>query len=341
MSFDDALIRGFWHLACHRHELPNDRDFLRFETGAGDIVLFNDQGRIVAFDNRCPHRGARWYNDAHGNQRTMCSYHQWSYRNGRVFAANPGQFACDISRIHLNEYRTAWCGDFLFVGIEPSMSLDEQLGGFSGALEAASRNIAGRVDFNRYDYECYWPLAIENALEPYHISAIHRETLAKLELGEGQNVFDGVNSVWRSPVGNSRVARQLAALRKFFAIDIQYEGYESFYLFPFSMLSSTFGYSYSLQNFFPARVNAGDRTHFTSRLLSVPARDPESSRVLQSFLESTAAVNRQVFEEDHSAVKLCPRDSWSMESLPYASKLEEKIVHFRESCRGAAATVAS
>jgi phenylpropionate dioxygenase-like ring-hydroxylating dioxygenase large terminal subunit len=214
--------------------------------------------------------------------------------------------------------------------------LNEQIGGMFIELEGVSRSIGGRVDFNRYDYQCYWPLAIENALEPYHITAIHRNTLAKLDIGEGGNVIDGLNSVWRAPVQNSRVARQLSALRKFFAIDVQYEGYESFYLFPFSMLSSTFGYSYSLQNFFPAHGGGGDRTHFTSRLLSARARDPDAARMLQSFFESTAVVNRQVFEEDHAAVKLCPRESRSMQPLQYASRLEEKIVHFRESCRAAA-----
>jgi len=50
-----------------------------------------------------------------------------------------------------------------------------------------------------------------------------------------------------------------------FNISDQHEGYQSIYLFPFTMLTSTFGYSYSLQNFFPSQES--NKTFFYSRLL--------------------------------------------------------------------------
>jgi phenylpropionate dioxygenase-like ring-hydroxylating dioxygenase large terminal subunit len=192
-----------------------------------------------------------------------------------------------------------------------------------------------RLDLNRYDYECYWPLAVENALEPYHIAAVHTETLATLQLGDGQNVFDGANSIWYAPLGNARLANQLARLRKLFNIDYQYEGYMSLYIFPFTMISSTYGYSYSLQNFFPA-AHDENRTRFTSRLYASSTTGENAARVLDSFFESTVRMNRQVFEEDHEVCKLLPRDSWSMEPLKYASDLESKILHFRQTYRESA-----
>jgi hypothetical protein len=69
------------------------------------------------------------------------------------------------------------------------------------------------------------------------------------------------------------------------------------------MLSSTFGYSYSMQSFFPAAEDR--RTRFTSRLLTARTR-PGSDAALDSFFESTGRVNRQVFEEDHA---ICARVS--------------------------------
>jgi hypothetical protein len=98
------------------------------------------------------------------------------------------------------------------------------------------------------------------------------------------------------------------------------------------MLSSTFGYSYSLQNFFPSACNKNE-TNFTSRLLTSKLSRENYSQIMESFFESTAKVNRKVFEEDHEICKLMPSDSWSMEPLKYASELEEKIVHFRSMCR--------
>jgi hypothetical protein len=50
---------------------------------------------------------------------------------------------------------------------------------------------------------------------------------------------------------------------------------------------------------------------------------------MASFFESSAAVNRQVFEEDHQICISMPYDSWCFEPLKYASDAEMKIEHFR------------
>jgi phenylpropionate dioxygenase-like ring-hydroxylating dioxygenase large terminal subunit len=210
-------------------------------------------------------------------------------------------------------------------------SLVDQLGGLCLTLEDISFNIRGRIDMSRYDFECYWPIAIENALEPYHIPLVHSETLATLGLEEGLNVFEGCNSVWHAPVGNERVRKQLTSLKKLFNIDFQQEEYMSIFLFPFSMISSTFGYSYSLQNFFPAK--SAERTYFTSRLYAVNAASDRASGIVEPFIQSTVAVNRRVFDEDHEVCRHIPSGSWSSAPLPYASKAEAKLVHFRDQCR--------
>lgn len=332
MQFDISLIKNYWHLVCHRNELPKSGDFIVFNTAAGDIVVFNDNDNLVAFDNRCPHRGAVVYRDTHGNQAASCQYHGWTYSRGKLIVPQRQGFQdCDIESAKWHEYRTDWCGDFLFVGIEPRQALYEQLDNCAELLENISFNIAQRLDTNQYTYECYWPLAVENALEPYHILMVHPQTLAGLNLEEGRNEFHGVNSVWYAPVGNTALRKQLGMLKRHFTMDFAYEGYMSIYLFPFTMLSSTFGYSYSLQHFLP--VADGRTTFFSSRLLSAPVASEKSAKILESFFASTAKMNRQVFDEDHSVCKFMPRDSWNTEPLRYASSNEIKINHFRQSCR--------
>ncbi|CAB3695583.1 Carnitine monooxygenase oxygenase subunit [Paraburkholderia phenoliruptrix] len=333
MTLDRLLFDEYWHLACHRRELANDGDFIKFDGVSGEVVIFNDRGELVAFDNICPHRGARIYTDAHGNRPATCGYHGWTYRNGTVIVPQRQRFkACDIDRARFKTLKVEWCGDFVFFAVSPRMGLYEQLGKTAEILENISFNVDRRVDVNRYDYECYWPLAVENALEPYHIDAVHAETLATLQLADGENVFDGANSIWYAPLGNSRVASQLGRLRKLFSIDYQYEGYMSVYIFPFTMISSTYGYSYSLQHFFPS-CNGADRTHFTSRLYASPTVNANAAQMLGSFFESTIRMNRQVFEEDHEVCKLLPRESWSSKALRFPSDAEAKIDHFRQSCR--------
>ncbi|MGN8106907.1 aromatic ring-hydroxylating oxygenase subunit alpha [Paraburkholderia sp. 22098] len=333
MTLDRQLFDEYWHLACHRRELANDGDFIKFDSVSGEVVLFNDNGDLVAFDNVCPHRGARIYTDAHGNRPATCGYHGWTYKNGGVIVPERQRFkSCDIDRARFATLKVDWCGDFVFFAIKPRMRLYEQLGKTAETLENISFNVDRRVDLNRYDYECYWPLAVENALEPYHIAAVHTETLATLQLADGENVFDGANSIWYAPLGNSRVASQLSRLRKLFDIDYQYEGYMSLYIFPFTMMSSTYGYSYSLQNFFPSSDGL-DRTHFTSRLYASNTANANSAQMLGSFFESTIRMNRQVFQEDHEVCKLLPKESWSSNALRFPSDAEAKIDHFRQSCR--------
>lgn len=333
MEFGKQLFQKYWHMCCHRRELPGDGDFVRFKTPIGDVVIFNDNGSYVAFDNRCPHRGAMIYLSDFGNQQNTCKYHGWTFKSGVLTIPSLDGFKdCSISKADLNRYRIEWCGDFIFVGVDPKDDLYDQLGGVSEFIENISFNINARLDVNAYEYECHWPLALENALEPYHIGMVHPNTLAKLNLEDGVNTFYGQNSIWQAPIGNNRVKKQLNHLRPFFNIDYAYEGYMSIFMFPFTMISSTFGYSYALQNFFPHQ-NRIDRTNFMSRLLTCSTIDKNAERILQPFFESSASVNRMVFEEDHDVCKIMPVDSWSQEPLKYMSEQEVKIAHFRESCR--------
>jgi phenylpropionate dioxygenase-like ring-hydroxylating dioxygenase large terminal subunit len=68
MELGKNLFTKYWHMVCHRNELPNDGDFLRFKTPIGDVVIFNDSGDYVAFDNRCANRGTLIYLSDFGNK---------------------------------------------------------------------------------------------------------------------------------------------------------------------------------------------------------------------------------------------------------------------------------
>ena len=202
---------------------------------------------------------------------------------------NNAEVSYCIILVDLKKFKLDWCGDFLFVGIEPRYDLYTQLGGVAEYIENISFNINGRLDLSAYEYECTWPLALENALEPYHIGMIHPGTLAKLKLEDGENHFHGSNSIWQAPIGDARIKKQLEKLGAHFNIDYGYEGYMSIFMFPFTMISSTFGYSYSLQNFFPSQTRV-DRTNFMSRFLTCPARNAHSEKIIKPFLDSSSKV---------------------------------------------------
>ena len=329
-AIDHHLARSSWHLVAHRSELARDRDFIRLEWVLGDLVLYNDKGDVIAFDNVCPHRGARFFLDDAGNAPALCAYHGWSYRGGQLRIPRRESYRpCDLAGARLNRFSTAWCGDFLFVAVAPQTGLEAQLGDLAPTLAAMSLDIDRRRDTESYRYQCPWRVAVENALEPDHVHMVHADTLGQLELDDGQNSFHGCNSVLRASIGNEQMAKRLTKLRRFFDLQAAEPGYTALFIFPFAFLTTTFGYSYALQTFLPSR--GGADTHFTTRLFSARLSSAAAEPITEPFFASVAAMNRSVFEEDHA---ICRRVDPSF-PLDAASRIlsvsEQKVAHFRDS----------
>ena len=84
-NFESILFEKYWHLACHKNELKNNNDYVRFNTQFGDVTIFNDYGELIAFDNLCAHRGASIFLKNYGNNEFKCPYHNWIYKKGKIF----------------------------------------------------------------------------------------------------------------------------------------------------------------------------------------------------------------------------------------------------------------
>jgi hypothetical protein len=99
------------------------------------------------------------------------------------------------------------------------------------------------------------------------------------------------------------------------------------------MLSATESLSFALQLYQPSPFlrdcNTTLRTSlYIPRVVNSAMRDP-----VMAFYDSSANMNRLIFEEDASISSLVPLESWDAEPLPFTSSLESKINHFRECCR--------
>ena len=324
-----AIRDHYWHLACHRSELSAPGSFVRLNMLGDDVVVFQDK-ELLVFDNLCPHRGARFLTESHGVGRLVCRYHGWSVRNGKVCVAKPPGTVIreDAAEPQLRRYRSEWCGDFLFVAIDPRMGLREQLNGVWSDIESLSSRVAQRLDFNEYTYECQWPVAVENALEPYHVPLIHAESLAQLDLGAGRNDLFDWASVWYSPIQNERSRKLLERMRRMFREPPAFEGYCSIFLFPWSMISTTYSYSFSIQSFMPSAVD--NRTEFVSRFYSAHAASAESAGALEPFFRSSIDFNHKVFLEDHEICKRVHPAAWGRRDDSVLMDSEAKVKHFRQ-----------
>ena len=124
------------------------------------------------------------------------------------------------------------------------------------------------------------------------------------------------------------LASNMERLRRLFDLKMQHPGYMSIYLFPFAMIGSTYGYSYAIQHFAPGRTN--DECHFSSRMYSSRLREGANAGVLASFFDSSAQLNRQVFDEDHAICRRVSRKSLTPPFEPILATSEVKIRRFRE-----------
>ncbi|MDD0811811.1 Rieske 2Fe-2S domain-containing protein [Curvibacter sp. RS43] len=324
------LIKDHWHFAAHQADLKHEGDFIKFNLLGEDVVVYNDGQQVIAFDNVCPHRGARFFDERHGRARAVCKYHGWTISQGRLIIPQPESYSPCPKRF--GQYSVEAVGGFLFFAMAPKTSLLEQLGeSLYNLLEAISFDAAHLVDVNDYSYECHAFVAVENALEPDHVPFVHRDTLLNLELTHYRNEFYGKNSIVRFDVGSQRVRKGLDKFKKYFSLGHHaFDGYMSIHLYPFSFISSTGGYSYSVQSFFPV---SDDETDFVSRLYFPDLTDARHESVAAVIRASVTDLNRKVFLEDHAICRRIRYSAWKSLIDGPLSQDEVKIKRFRENLK--------
>jgi phenylpropionate dioxygenase-like ring-hydroxylating dioxygenase large terminal subunit len=323
------IIEEYWHFGCIGNELKIEGDYLLFKILDREVVLYHDGIKVIAFDNRCPHRGTRFFEEVCGSEKAICMYHGWSYSRGVITIPDQDQVIENGCIPKLNEYQIEHCGDFIFFTISSQTSLVEQLGEeLFLILESLSFDLNVRRDFNSYVYKCYWPIAVENALEPQHLPFIHPSTLNKLDLKNPTNKYWGKNSAVYFEIGNERTKKSLKTLEKILELGNDfYSGYMSIFLYPFVFISSTGGTTYSIQNFYPKDDNS---SLFISRLYSVHTKKIKDSMINEAIVEAAIKINKKIFEEDHEICQRISHQSWNDSFGNKLYNSEEKILHFRK-----------
>jgi phenylpropionate dioxygenase-like ring-hydroxylating dioxygenase large terminal subunit len=312
-------------LLAHKGELNRNFQFLKFDLFDRSIALFNDHGTIRASDNICPHRGTEFFQEAFGAKPMVCPYHSWSFLRGKLNIPNVEEYGPDFQVPKLNSYQVEFCGDFIFVAIHPENSLKDYLGSFFDDLERLSTRLGSCTDRNDFTFESSWRIAIENALEPLHVNQIHPQSLNKLKLEKGKNTFIGPHSLWETSVGDELIKKNLDRFKNLFEKGYERDGYFSYFIFPATMISSTYSFSFSIQTFLPQDQK---KTSFLSRFYEGKIRTGLPSSALELFFRSATELNRQVFAEDHAICRHVRRD-FGFGDRSILSNAEEKVGAFQ------------
>ena len=176
----EKLFRPSWQFVAAKSELPKDGDFLTLDLFGRPILIRNSGGKFLAYENICSHRHCLLTDDTCGNQpKLRCQYHGWEYDDAGHTAKIP-EAQCfrpwDRDNSRLNMFRLESCGDLLFVSLNPdAIPLRDWLNPFYEETERAFSGPMWKMTYVwEYDCESNWKVPAENALESYHVTALHQ-----------------------------------------------------------------------------------------------------------------------------------------------------------------------
>ncbi|EAJ5681826.1 hypothetical protein BXA13_05820 [Campylobacter lari] len=324
----ENIYKTFWHFGIHKSEIQKNKDYVILKLYDFEVVFYNDNGNIIAFYNMCPHRGAKlMFSDEnnsiyYGNSEIKCQYHHWIYKNSKLSIPSKVEFK-DAEKLDLFKINIDFCGDFVFFSHNPSTTLNEQLGDYYDELKNISQSIQCFIGLNSpIDYNCNWKIGIENSLEAYHINYVHPCSLGILSIKDTPN-YSNTNSKTNANIYNSKIYTKLEKVRSIFNENNYSDNkYFSYHLFPFTILSSTFGYAYSIQNYFP---NTPNKTHFISRNYI-----SKSKLNVEAFSKEVINMNKTIFKEDAQVCNLIHGSVFLNDELKYhyAKESEQRITYF-------------
>lgn len=180
----EQLFRKQWICLGREEEIPLPGDYYATELVGEPILLVRtQQNRIRAMSNVCRHRGMPLMEGRGNSKRFTCSYHAWTYDlDGQLVRAHGLEDHHDnfIKNCRLPEYLCeSWHG-FIFVNLDSnadSFLESETVRQIEPMVEHMHLEDMRLLYSAEQEWDANWKCLVENFLEGYHLSTVHRKTL--------------------------------------------------------------------------------------------------------------------------------------------------------------------
>jgi phenylpropionate dioxygenase-like ring-hydroxylating dioxygenase large terminal subunit len=329
------LFAEVWNFVGFTWDFENNNDFISVKITGIPIVVQNIKGVVKAFKNVCSHRHSIIQTQARGNRALFCPYHGWSYDDKGIPLGIPKKPLFNFSKkelecLKLKEYKVETCGSMVFVYIgEKALSLKNYLGDFYTTFKVMSDNFGKLIDVNQIEINANWKIIVENTLESYHVALIHSETFKKLGADGLDFSFNGNHSKWKAKLALAENDGKQAKVHKpYHERNYKIDGYDHLILFPFILISSTYGVSFNLSHIIPIDE---ENTLFKSYVFISKMNIESSKSPIEKIYETSLVnFNRQVFEEDKL---ICQEVQKGVRFSNYDGELSEeenRVMHFQE-----------
>jgi phenylpropionate dioxygenase-like ring-hydroxylating dioxygenase large terminal subunit len=329
------IFAKLWICVGFEHDFKNDNDFITIMLSNKPIVVQRIKGEVKAFLNICSHRFSKIQIKDCGNRPLICPYHGWAYSKEGIPIGIPKKplfknySKSELEEMKLTEYRVEKCGKLYFITLnEKAPSLKDYLGRYYNDIEHITNSLGIRLDINNLKIKSNWKIIIENTMEAYHLSTVHKETLAKLmPITTNENLnfsFDSPHSFYTIPLLINGSSKKLEFINHNFSErKYKIDGFIHYLIFPNLLISSSYGTTFNVSIINPISES---KSNFQSNVFLAKLNNDVKVETLKDYVENVISYNRNVFDEDKLACESVQEVVNSSNQRGVLS-LEEKRVH--------------
>jgi phenylpropionate dioxygenase-like ring-hydroxylating dioxygenase large terminal subunit len=194
-SADGVMLREAWYYAAPAHAVRRRRTVHRTLLGEPVLIGRDDDGRVFALRDTCPHRGTLLSRGAFDGREVECPYHGWKFATDGRCTAIPSQ--APDQRPQPADVRTP-----RYAVAETQGNIWVYMGTAAGPLPPVPEVPATGVRYGLHvamTFACNIDLAVSGLMDPAHGAFVHRSALwrTKASIHEKHKAFSPLDEPGR------------------------------------------------------------------------------------------------------------------------------------------------
>jgi phenylpropionate dioxygenase-like ring-hydroxylating dioxygenase large terminal subunit len=176
----EAIFRKEWVCLGHVGQIPKPGDYFTISIANDPLIVLRDEsGEVQVLSAVCRHRGmVMAEGTGHCDRRIVCPYHAWSYDLRGALMGAPDMnrtHGFDRRQIRLPSLRAEVWKGFIFANYDQNAEpLAAQLADVEPIIDHYRVETLQFMHPSSYTFEANWKILIENGIECYHCSLLHR-----------------------------------------------------------------------------------------------------------------------------------------------------------------------
>lgn len=213
----EDIFKDSWQYVGSANAVSEPGDYYTAEVAdIGLFVIRDDDEKLRAFFNVCPHRGSKILSASGQTNRIMCPYHNWTFDKEGAFCNAPSAFSnatrnpelsddevegLDPEENSLREVHVESLGPFIFANLsEDPMPFKDLVGSIPRELSTDGTKNLELADTHRTKLDCNWKVMTSNYLECDHCHSNHPDFVRTVDMNEYEVELRDYHSVQSGPI---------------------------------------------------------------------------------------------------------------------------------------------